>query len=59
MTPCYLLQKEHLELMPGYMSLHQTPEGLVIKWTPNNLMNGCSTETHIEDKRLGADGILN
>ncbi|XP_071033938.1 small G protein signaling modulator 1 [Parasteatoda tepidariorum] len=33
--------KEHLEAMPGYLSLHQNPEGLIIKWTPNQLMNGC------------------
>lgn len=34
-------QTEHLEAMPGYLSLHQNPEGLIIKWTPNQLMNGC------------------
>ncbi|GFY12161.1 small G protein signaling modulator 2 [Trichonephila clavipes] len=33
--------KEHLEPMPGYLSLHQNPDGLIIKWTPNQLMNGC------------------
>ncbi|KAF2364582.1 hypothetical protein FHG87_004670, partial [Trinorchestia longiramus] len=33
--------KDHLEAMPGYLSLHLTPpESLVIKWTPNHLMNG-------------------
>jgi hypothetical protein len=31
-----------MEAMPGYLSLHQTPVGLVIKWTPNQLMNGCT-----------------
>ncbi|XP_046738332.1 small G protein signaling modulator 1-like isoform X1 [Diprion similis] len=35
--------------MPGYLSLHQSARGLVIKWTPNQLMNGfvsnCSSET--------------
>ncbi|XP_020707014.2 small G protein signaling modulator 1 isoform X2 [Athalia rosae] len=35
--------------MPGYLSLHQSAQGLVIKWTPNQLMNGfainCSSET--------------
>lgn len=36
-----LFQTEHLEAMPGYLSLHQNPEGLIIKWTPNQLMNGC------------------
>ncbi|KAI1293827.1 Small G protein signaling modulator 2 [Halotydeus destructor] len=34
--------KENLEPMPGYLSLHQTPQGLAIKWTPNQLMNGNS-----------------
>ncbi|XP_069188001.1 small G protein signaling modulator 2 isoform X2 [Procambarus clarkii] len=42
--------KEQMEAMPGYMSLHQTTEGLVIKWTPNHLMNGCCPDT-TEDKR--------
>ncbi|RWS04199.1 small G protein signaling modulator 1-like protein, partial [Dinothrombium tinctorium] len=34
--------RENTEPMPGYLSLHQTPNGLVIKWTPNQLMNGSS-----------------
>ncbi|XP_064620066.1 small G protein signaling modulator 2-like isoform X3 [Lineus longissimus] len=33
--------KENVERMPGYLSLHQSAEGLSIKWTPNQLMNGC------------------
>ncbi|XP_013168017.1 PREDICTED: small G protein signaling modulator 2-like isoform X2 [Papilio xuthus] len=32
--------KDVEEPMPGYLSLHQTAAGLVIKWTPNQLMNG-------------------
>ncbi|VVC88810.1 unnamed protein product [Leptidea sinapis] len=32
--------KDVEEPMPGYLSLHQTASGLVIKWTPNQLMNG-------------------
>ncbi|CAL4063725.1 unnamed protein product, partial [Meganyctiphanes norvegica] len=43
--------KEHIEAMPGYMSLHQTPEGMTIKWTPNHLMNGCCPDP-AEDKRF-------
>lgn len=35
--------------MPGYLSLHQTPSSLIIKWTPNELMNGYVDENH--DKR--------
>ncbi|KAF0291052.1 Small G protein signaling modulator 1 [Amphibalanus amphitrite] len=30
--------------LPGYLSLHQLPDCLVIKWTPNQLMNGCHSE---------------
>ncbi|CAE1276171.1 Small G protein signaling modulator 2,Small G protein signaling modulator 1 [Acanthosepion pharaonis] len=33
--------KEDVEALPGYLSLHQSAEGLTIKWTPNQLMNGC------------------
>ncbi|XP_067136366.1 small G protein signaling modulator 1-like isoform X2 [Centruroides vittatus] len=46
--------RENIETMPGYLSLHQTPEGLIIKWTPNQLMNGCYTTNEDEatqDKR--------
>lgn len=38
-----MLQRENLEAIPGYLSLHQTPAGLVIKWTPNQLMNGSAS----------------
>lgn len=37
------------EPMPGYLSLHQTANGLTIKWTPNQLMNGFADEA--QDKR--------
>lgn len=48
--------KEHLEAMPGYLSLHQTPEGLIIKWTPNQLMNGCySTSESSSDSTASPD----
>ncbi|KAL3857444.1 hypothetical protein ACJMK2_012114, partial [Sinanodonta woodiana] len=33
--------KEDIEALAGYLSLHQTAEGLTIMWTPNQLMNGC------------------
>ncbi|XP_064460761.1 small G protein signaling modulator 2-like isoform X3 [Ornithodoros turicata] len=29
------------EAMPGYLSLHHASESLIIKWTPNQIMNGC------------------
>ena len=31
---------DDLEPMPGYLSLHQEANGLIIKWTPNQLING-------------------
>lgn len=36
--------------MAGYLSLHQTVNGLTIKWTPNQLMNGFAEE--VQDKRF-------
>lgn len=33
--------REGVEALAGYLSLHQTVEGLTIMWTPNQLMNGC------------------
>lgn len=36
----FRLQKDLNEPLPGYLSLHQTPNSLTIKWTPNQLMNG-------------------
>jgi hypothetical protein len=36
--------------MPGYLSLHQNVQSLVIKWTPNQLMNGYSEATSEVDK---------
>lgn len=46
--------------MAGYLSLHQTASSLIIKWTPNQLMNcnspGSNQNDHPEvdtsDKRL-------
>ncbi|CAG2162085.1 unnamed protein product, partial [Oppiella nova] len=34
--------RENMEAIPGYLSLHSTHIGLIIKWTPNQLMNGCT-----------------
>ncbi|CAI9744344.1 Hypothetical predicted protein [Octopus vulgaris] len=45
--------KEDIEALPGYLSLHQSAEGLTIKWTPNQLMNGC-----YEDKEDDFDRSL-
>lgn len=53
--------------MPGYLSLHQSIHSLIIKWTPNQLMNGyndqsqpssaCSTDN--VDKSLYWAYVLN
>lgn len=54
--------RENIETMPGYLSLHQTPEGLIIKWTPNQLMNGCYATNEDEtnqDKSIYWDYALN
>ncbi|KAJ8711290.1 hypothetical protein PYW07_008532 [Mythimna separata] len=40
--------KDIEEPMPGYLSLHQTAAGLVIKWTPNQLMNGYAESEGID-----------
>lgn len=33
-------QRDDMEAVPGYLSLHQTADGMTLKWTPNQLMNG-------------------
>lgn len=37
--------------MPGYLTLHQTPQMLTIKWTPNQLMNN-NPEGEVIDKSV-------
>ncbi|KAG1714265.1 Small G protein signaling modulator 2 [Nymphon striatum] len=41
----FVQPKEEIESLPGYLSLHQSVDLLVIKWTPNQLMNGCYSES--------------
>jgi len=41
------MQNNDVELLTGYLSLHQDGDQLSVKWTPNQLMNGCSEE--VED----------
>ncbi|KAH9503178.1 Small G protein signaling modulator 1 [Bulinus truncatus] len=43
--------KEDKEALPGYLSLHQSFDGLIIMWTPNQLMNGCSEDASDETDR--------
>jgi len=38
------LQNNDVELLAGYLSLHQDGDQLSVKWTPNQLMNGCSED---------------
>lgn len=38
------VQNNDVELLAGYLSLHQDGDQLSVKWTPNQLMNGCSEE---------------
>uniref|UniRef100_T1IJ52 Rab-GAP TBC domain-containing protein n=1 Tax=Strigamia maritima TaxID=126957 RepID=T1IJ52_STRMM len=54
--------RENMEPLPGYLSLHQVAETLTIKWTPNQLMNGCVDGTSVdnkEDKSLYWDYAIN
>ncbi|CAG0890963.1 unnamed protein product [Darwinula stevensoni] len=50
-----------VEALAGYLSLHQTVEGLLMRWTPNQLMNGCCEEENVspppQDKR-GSMGTI-
>ncbi|KAL8561077.1 hypothetical protein ACOMHN_031021 [Nucella lapillus] len=41
----FVQPREDTETLAGYLSLHQSAEGLVIMWTPNQLMNGCCDES--------------
>uniref|UniRef100_A0A669D317 Small G protein signaling modulator 1 n=1 Tax=Oreochromis niloticus TaxID=8128 RepID=A0A669D317_ORENI len=37
---CGKLDRDDMEAIPGYLSLHQTADLMTLKWTPNQLMNG-------------------
>ncbi|XP_055913352.1 small G protein signaling modulator 2-like isoform X2 [Eupeodes corollae] len=53
-----VLPKDVKELMPGYLSLHQHIQTLIVKWTPNQLMNG-HNEVEVNDKSSYWDYALN
>lgn len=38
--PLCALQRDDMEAVPGYLSLHQNADIMTLKWTPNQLMNG-------------------
>ncbi|XP_043910345.1 small G protein signaling modulator 2 isoform X1 [Protopterus annectens] len=40
--------KEDMEVLPGYLSLHQSAETLTLKWTPNQLLNGTLGDSELE-----------
>ena len=52
-------QKEDVAPLAGYLSLHQNAEGLVLKWTPNQLMNGGSEEDDVTVDRWLATILSN
>lgn len=47
-----------MDPLPGYLSLHQTQTGLEIRWTPNQLMNGSSSDEN-NDKSVYWNYALN
>ncbi|ODN02621.1 Small G protein signaling modulator 2 [Orchesella cincta] len=50
--------KDGSEPLAGYLSLHQCGEALLLKWTPNQLMNGC-TDTGVHEKSVYWEHALN
>uniref|UniRef100_A0A8B9K3S4 Small G protein signaling modulator 2 n=1 Tax=Astyanax mexicanus TaxID=7994 RepID=A0A8B9K3S4_ASTMX len=45
---CMCVQKKDMEVLRGYLSLHQTAENLTLKWTPNQLINGTLGDCDLE-----------
>ncbi|XP_035240705.1 small G protein signaling modulator 2 isoform X3 [Anguilla anguilla] len=41
--------KKDMEVLRGYLSLHQAGENLTLKWTPNQLINGTLGDCHLEN----------
>uniref|UniRef100_A0A8C2EQ38 Small G protein signaling modulator 2 n=1 Tax=Cyprinus carpio TaxID=7962 RepID=A0A8C2EQ38_CYPCA len=44
--------KKDMEVLRGYLSLHQTAETLTLKWTPNQLINGTLGECDLEKRQI-------
>ncbi|XP_046719500.1 small G protein signaling modulator 2 isoform X3 [Silurus meridionalis] len=40
--------KKDMEVLRGYLSLHQTADALTLKWTPNQLINGTLGDCDLE-----------
>ena len=53
-----LFQRDDMEAVPGYLSLHQTADIMTLKWTPNQLMNGSVGDLDYE-RRCRLDDIRN
>uniref|UniRef100_A0A8C6STR8 Small G protein signaling modulator 2 n=1 Tax=Neogobius melanostomus TaxID=47308 RepID=A0A8C6STR8_9GOBI len=43
-----LVQPKEMEVLRGYLSLHQSGETLTLKWTPNQLINGTLGDCDLE-----------
>jgi len=54
-----VVQKDDVEPLAGYLSLHQSAAGLSLKWTPNQLMKGGNDEDDTSvDRRLVVIAIV-
>lgn len=45
-----MVQRDQLEPLAGYLSLHQMNNSLILKWTPNQLMSKSSSEESLEKR---------
>uniref|UniRef100_A0A3B4A0H2 Uncharacterized protein n=1 Tax=Periophthalmus magnuspinnatus TaxID=409849 RepID=A0A3B4A0H2_9GOBI len=43
-----LVQPKEMEVLRGYLSLHQSGDNLTLKWTPNQLINGTLGDCDLE-----------
>lgn len=43
-------QKKDMEVLRGYLSLHQAGDNLTLKWTPNQLINGTLGDCDLEKR---------
>uniref|UniRef100_A0A8C7G7C6 Small G protein signaling modulator 2 n=1 Tax=Oncorhynchus kisutch TaxID=8019 RepID=A0A8C7G7C6_ONCKI len=43
-----LVQPKEIEVLRGYLSLHQSGDNLTLKWTPNQLINGTLGDCDLE-----------
>lgn len=43
-------KKKDMEVLRGYLSLHQAGDNLTLKWTPNQLINGTLGDCDLEKR---------